>query len=97
MGTDIYILFYAQGLVCIIAGQINLMTYEWLGMKVLVIIAQCVNIVFTTYIILVKTKVFSYEDPEQEELFMAVSMPIALFFVCTAIQVGFTAVVQSAY
>ena len=64
MGTDIYILFYAQGLVCIIAGQINLMTYEWLGMRVLVIIAQSVNIVSTSYIIAVKTKFFKFDDPE---------------------------------
>ena len=66
-------------------------------MKLLVIIAQCVNVVATTYIILVKTKVFSYEDPDQEELYMNISIPIALFFQCTAIQVGFTAVVQTAF
>jgi hypothetical protein len=28
---------------------------------------------------------------------MSISMPVALFFSCTAIQVGFTAVVQSAF
>lgn len=61
------------------------MTYEWLGMKTLVIIAQSVNVVATTYIILVKTKVFSFEDPEQEELFINISIPVALFFLCTAI------------
>lgn len=69
------------------------MTYEWLGMRLLVIIAQSVNIVSTSYIILVKTKLFKFEDQEKEELFMNISMPVALFFTCTAIQVGFTAVV----
>ena len=61
------------------------MTYEWLGMKFLVIIAQCLNIIATTYIILVKTKVISFKDPEQEELFMNISIPVSLFFLSTAI------------
>ena len=36
LGTDIFILFYAQGIVCIISGQLNLFLYPRLGLKNLV-------------------------------------------------------------
>lgn len=49
------------------------------------------------YICLVQTKVFSFEDEEQEKLFVSISIPVALVLLSCTIQVGFTAVVQSAY
>ena len=38
LGTDIYVLFYANGVVCILSGQINLLVYGYLGIKRLIII-----------------------------------------------------------
>lgn len=37
------------------------------------------------FIILVQTKVFSYEDEEEEDMFIRVSIPIALLFLSLAI------------
>jgi hypothetical protein len=39
LGSDIYLLFYANGVVNIISGPINLVLYEKLGIKILSIIA----------------------------------------------------------
>lgn len=36
LGTDMFILFYAQGVVCIISGQLNLFLYPILGLRNLV-------------------------------------------------------------
>ena len=66
-------------------------------MKLLIIIVQCISIVAAGYICLVQTKVFSFEDEEQEKLFVDISIPVALVLLSCTIQVGFTAVVQSAY
>ena len=97
LGTDMYIIFYANGVVCIISGQINLMLYGRLGMKVLILIVQSISIVAATYIVLVQQRVLAYEDEEQETLFLNISIPVALLILSCSIQVGFTAVVQSAY
>jgi hypothetical protein len=53
LGTDIYILFYAQGIVAIISAFINLLLYERLGLKFLVIIMQSINTVAGIYMVLV--------------------------------------------
>ena len=53
LGTDIYILFYAQGIVTIISGYLNLLLYERLGLKFLVLIMQSINIVAGIYMVLV--------------------------------------------
>lgn len=92
LGTDMYILFYANGVVCIISGQINLLAYPRLGLKWLVVITQITAIISSSYIILVQEKTISYEDEDQEDVFVKVSIPAALFFLSLAIQVGFVAV-----
>jgi hypothetical protein len=54
LGTDIYILFYVNGVVCIISGNINLLFYERCGMKLLVIIASSIMAVSASYMVLVQ-------------------------------------------
>jgi len=66
-------------------------------MKLLVIIASSINAVSATYIVLVQQKVLKFEDEEKESLFVQISIPTALVFLSCAIQVGFTAVVQTAF
>jgi len=85
LGTDIFILFYVNGVVCIISGNINLLFYERCGMKLLVIIASSINAVSATYIVLVQQKVLRFEDEEQENLFVQISIPTALVFLSCAI------------
>ena len=92
-----YIIFYANGAVSIISGQINLMLYSRLGLKYLIFIFSGVSIFAATYIVLVQQRVFSFEDEEQETLFLNISIPVSLLILSLCIQVGFTAVVQSAY
>jgi len=62
LGTDMYILFYAQGAVCIVSGYINLLLYERLGMKQLIIYCQIITIIGATFIIMVQEKIFKYND-----------------------------------
>jgi len=38
LGTDMFVLFYANGVICIVSGNINLFIYPKLGLKWLVII-----------------------------------------------------------
>jgi cation transport ATPase len=97
LGTDIYLLFYINGIVCIVSGQINLLLYERLGMKVLVLIVQAITVLSSAYIICVQQRVFEMQDPEQQLIFVNVSIVVALMLLNLSIQVGFTAVVQSAY
>lgn len=52
IGTDMYILFYANGVVAIISGYINLMLYPKIGMKWLLISTDSVGIIATLFIIL---------------------------------------------
>ena len=92
-----YIIFYANGFVCIVSGQINLLLYPKLGMKTLVLIVQTISIFVGTYIVLVQQHILAFEDEEKEQLFVNISIPVALLFLSCSIQVGFTAVVQSAY
>jgi hypothetical protein len=56
LGTDIYILFYAQGIVTIISGYVNLLLYERIGLKILVLIMQSINIVAGIYMVLVQQR-----------------------------------------
>lgn len=97
LGTDIFILFYANGVVCIISGQINLFLYPLMGMKWLIISVQIITLIAASYIVLVQQKYLQYDDPEEENLFVNISIPVALLFMSCSIQVGFTAVVQAAY
>jgi len=73
------------------------MLYSRLGMKILVLIVQGVAIVAAVYIVLVQQRILAFEDPDQETVFLNISIPVALLILSCAIQVGFTAVVQSAY
>lgn len=57
-----FILFYAQGCVCIISGQVNLAFYEKLGMKSLIMYCQIVTICGGTFIVLVQEKVIGFND-----------------------------------
>ena len=54
-------------------------------------------LVAALYIVLVQQKVLKFEDEEQELIFINISIPVALLFLSTAIQVGFVAVSQAAY
>lgn len=54
LGTDIFILFYANGVVCIISGQINLFLYPLMGMKWLIISVQIITLFAASYIVLVQ-------------------------------------------
>ena len=92
LGTDMFIIFYANGVVCILTGPINLFFFKKLGLKVLLFCTQTISILTSLFIILVQTKAFSYEDEEEEEMFIKVSIPIALLFLSLAIQVGFVAI-----
>ena len=85
LGADMYLLFYAQGCVCIISGQVNLAFYERLGMKALIIYCQIVTVVCATYIVMVQEKIFKYEDEGKEALFVSISIPVALVFMCLSI------------
>lgn len=40
---------------------------------------------------------FKFADPSSEALFTSISIPVALVLMCMSIQVGFTAIFQSAY
>lgn len=66
-------------------------------MKVLIIYCQILTIIAATYIVMVQEKVLKFDDPAKEALFFNISIPCALVFMCLSIQVGFTAVVQSAF
>jgi hypothetical protein len=85
LGTDMFIIFYANGVVCILTGPINLYLFKILGLKMLLVCTQCLSILTSLFIILVQTKVFSYEDDEEEEMFIKISIPIALLFLSLAI------------
>lgn len=54
LGTDIFILFYANGVVCIISGQINLYLFPLMGMKWLIISVQTITLIAASYIVLVQ-------------------------------------------
>ena len=48
-------------------------------------------------ILLIQQKVFKFETKEEEVLFVSISIPIFLFILSLAIQVGFTAIFQTAF
>jgi len=97
LGTDIFIIFYANGLVCIISGQFNLFLYPKLGLRNLVFWTQGFSIVAATMILLIQMKVFHFDSPEEEVLFVSISIPCFLFMLSLAVQVGFTAIFQAAF
>lgn len=85
LGTDIFILFYANGLVCIVAGNINLVLYPRLGLKWLIVCTQSVAILSASYMVMVQQKIIGFDDEEREEVFVQVSIPVALLFLSLAI------------
>lgn len=97
LGADMYVLFYAQGCVCIIAGQVNLFLYDKLGMKALIIYTQLITITAGVFIVLVQERIIKLEDPLSEQLFVKLSVPIAICLMSLSIQVGYTAIFQSVY
>ena len=92
LGTDMYVLFYANGVVCIISGFINLLLYPKLGLKWLLVFTSIFGILSSLFMILIQQKVIEREDPESEQLFVAIMVPILIFILCLAIQVGYTAI-----
>lgn len=66
-------------------------------MKALIIYCQIITITAATFIVMVQEKIFKYDDTASEALFVAIAIPLALVLMCLSIQVGFTAIVQSAY
>ena len=85
LGTDMYIIFYANGVVCIVSGVINLWLYPKLGLKWLVIIVQCIAITSALFILLIQDRIIGYKDQEQEMQLLQWSIPIILFMLCLAI------------
>jgi hypothetical protein len=65
-----YVLFYAQGTVCIVAGQVNLVMFEKLGMKKLILYTQVITVIMATFIILVQEHIIALEDPISEKYFV---------------------------
>mgnify|MGYP006932351629 CR=1 FL=1 len=93
LGTDMYVNFYIAGIVSICSGNINLLLFPLLGMKRLI---QCVEFVMITscvFIIMVQQKYLKYDDPDSELYLVNISIPLALIFLSSSCQVGFTAVV----
>lgn len=97
LGTDMFILFYANGIVCIISGQLNLVLYPRLGLKTLVIWMNSIGIVATSFIIMIQQKVIAYSDKDEEFLFVSIAVPSFLVVLSLCIQVGFTAIFQVAF
>lgn len=85
LGTDIYILFYAQGAVCIVSGQLNLILYEKLGMKTLVIYCQIITVIAGTFIVLVQEKLIKFSYVDQETLFVNIAIPGAIVLMSLSI------------
>ena len=46
---------------------------------------------------MVQQKILKFEDEEQELIFVNISIPVALLFLSSAVQVGFVSVTQAAY
>lgn len=65
LGTDIFILFYAQGVVCIISGPINLYFYDKCGMKLIVIIFSVMQILAAIIMVLIQRHIIKFEDEQQ--------------------------------
>ena len=97
LGTDMFVLFYANGVVCIVSGFFNLWLYPLLGMKVLILWTNSIGLVSTFFLILTQQKIIALENAEEEEVFIAVLVPILIFFLALNIQIGFTAIFQSAF
>lgn len=97
LGTDMYVLFYAQGCVSIVSGQINLVLYDKLGFKSLIIYTQTITIAAATFIVLVQERVISLKEADQELVFVNVAIPVTIVLMSTSIQVGYTAIFQSVY
>jgi len=60
LGTDMYIIFYANGCICFVSGAINLLLYPKLGLKWLVVIVQSIAITSALFIVLIQERVISY-------------------------------------
>ena len=52
IGADIYILFYAQGVIAIVSGQIVLSLYDIIGTKMLIFYSTAVTLVSAAFIII---------------------------------------------
>lgn len=52
IGADIYILFYAQGVISIVSGQIVLSLYDTIGTKMLIFYSTAVTLVSAGFIVL---------------------------------------------
>jgi len=92
-----YVNFYIAGCVSIVSGNFNLILFPMLGMRKLVQCVEAVMITSSIIIIMVQKKYLSYDDPESELYLVNISIPLALIFLSSSCQVGFTAVVQFAY
>ena len=85
IGTDMYVIFYVQGVVCFLAGTLNQVLYPIFGLKWLVIIVQSCSAVACIFIILIQTGNIAYEDPDEQQTFLEVGMPILALVLCLCI------------
>ena len=85
IGTDIFVLFYLNGIVIMLSGEIIFLIYPWLGMKYTVITAQALTLITAILLLMVHEKVIGYEDEEEEERFFNIMIPGLLLFLTLAI------------
>ena len=97
LGTDMYVLFYANGIVAIISGNINLLLYHRLGMKFLLILTNIVGMVSTFIMILSHETFVASSKSQTKSLFLSIMTPSVMFLLSLCIQVGYTTIVQCAF
>lgn len=85
IGTDMYVIFYIQGVVCFLAGTLSQVLYPILGLKWLVIIVQTFSSLSAFFIILIQVGSIAYEDPDEQKMFLEVSIPILVLVLCLCI------------
>lgn len=93
LGSDIYVLFYAQGVIAIVSGQLVLAFYETHGTKNLLFYSTAVTLVSAALMVLMHQHIIAFGDEGMEQTLLAISIPILLLFMSCAIQVGYTAVI----
>ena len=77
---------------CIVSGQLNLILYEKLGMKALVIYCQIITVIAGTFIVLVQEKLIKFSSVDSETLFVNIAIPGAIVLMSLSIQVGYTSI-----
>lgn len=70
---------------CIVSGQLNLVLYEKLGMKALVIYCQIITVIAGTFIVLVQEKLIKFSSVDSETLFVNIAIPGAIVLMSLSI------------